>query len=81
MLHQLAKEYSCIVTVEENQLTGGFGQMVSAFLHRNNYANRLLSLGIPDCFVEHATVAEQRVYAGIDAASIASRITEKVKKE
>lgn len=81
MLHQLAQEYSCMVTVEENQLTGGFGQMVSAFLHRNNYHNTLLSFGIPDCFVEHATVQEQRVFAGIDAASVANQILEKVKKK
>ena len=80
LLHKLAKKYSFIVTVEENQLTGGYGQMISAFLHRNDYSNRLLSLGIPDCFVEHATVSQQRAFAGIDAASITSRILEKVKK-
>ena len=81
ILHQLAEEYGCIVTVEENQLTGGYGQMVSAFLHRHQYSNDLLSFGIPDCFVEHATVQEQRALAGIDARSIASRILEKVKKK
>lgn len=80
LLHKLAKKYSFIVTVEENQLTGGYGQMISAFLHRNDYSNSLLSLGIPDCFVEHATVSQQRAFAGIDAASITSRILEKVKK-
>lgn len=81
MLYELAEKYSCIVTVEENQLTGGYGQMVSAFLHRHHCTNDLLSFGIPDCFVEHATVQEQRAFAGIDASSIANRILEKVKKK
>ena len=34
MLHVLSEKYSLIVTVEENQLIGGYGQMVSAFLHK-----------------------------------------------
>lgn len=79
LLHQLAAEYPLFVTVEENQLTGGFGQMVSAFLHRHNYNTRLLTLGIPDCFVKHATVAQQRQQAGIDAASIACMVKGKIR--
>lgn len=38
--------------------------MVSAFLHKNKYHNDLLSLGISDYFVRHATVAQQREQAG-----------------
>lgn len=81
MLHEVAQKYSWIVTVEENELTGGFGQKVSAFLHKNDYENHLLSLGIPDCFVEHGSVDGQRQQAGIDAASIVRRILEKVEKK
>ena len=51
MLHVLSKKYSLIVTVEENQLIGGYGQMVSAFLHKNVCKNQLLTLGISDYFV------------------------------
>lgn len=78
LLHELAKEYSLIVTVEENQLIGGYGQMVSAFLHKNAYQNQLLSLGIADYFVRHATVAQQRKEAGIDADSIAKSIIDRM---
>lgn len=78
LLHELAKEYSLIVTVEENQLIGGYGQMVSAFLHKNEYQNQLLSLGIADYFVRHATVAQQRKEAGIDADSIAKSIIDRM---
>jgi 1-deoxy-D-xylulose-5-phosphate synthase len=78
MLRKAAAEYDYIVTVEENELTGGFGQMVSAFYQRENIDANVLSLGIPDCFVEHSTVARQREQAGIDAASIARQITERM---
>lgn len=78
LLHELARKYSLIVTVEENQLIGGYGQMVSAFLHRNGCQNSLLSLGIADYFVRHATVAQQRKEAGIDADSITKSIIDRM---
>ena len=78
MLHDLAERYPLLVTAEENVLSGGFGEEVSAFLHRNDYQNHLLTFGIPDCFVEHGSVEWQRQQMGIDAASMAARIMEKV---
>ena len=69
-----------LVTLEENVLSGGYGEAVSAFLHRNGYASRLLTLGIPDCFVDHGSVDWQRKEMSIDAASIAGRILEKVRE-
>ena len=78
MLHEAAKRYECIITVEENEKTGGFGQMVSAFLHEHQYHTDLLSLGIPDCFVEHSSVARQRALSGIDGESIACEIIKRI---
>lgn len=79
MLHQLAKEYTTFVTLEENVLSGGYGEAISAFLHKYGYEKQLISFGIPDCFVEHGSVEWQRKQMGIDAVSIANRILEKVK--
>ena len=78
LLRELAAKYPLIVTVEENELIGGYGQMVSAFLHKNKYHNDLLSLGISDYFVRHATVAQQREQAGIDADSIVKSIIDRM---
>lgn len=78
MLHVLSQKYSLIVTVEENQLIGGYGQMVSAFLHKNVCKNQLLTLGISDYFVGHATVNEQREEAGINADSIVKSIIDRM---
>lgn len=79
LMHQLAAQYPYIVTVEENVKTGGYGEMLGGFLHANAYDNKLLSFAIPDCFVEHATVEEQRAALGIDAASIADTIIKRLK--
>lgn len=77
---RLAEKYPVMATVEENELTGGFGQMISSFLHAHDCDCSLISFGIPDCFVEHGSVDWQRKQAGIDAASMAKRIIKKVKK-
>ncbi len=79
LLLKLSKEYDMIVTVEENVKTGGYGQMVSLFLHENDLDNQLLTFAIPDCFVEHATTVRQRQWCGIDADSITNSILEKIK--
>lgn len=78
---QLAEQYSLLVTVEENEKNGGFGQMVSSFLHERSCHCDFLSFGIDDCFVEHGTVDWQRKQAGIDASSMAQRIAEKVGRQ
>jgi 1-deoxy-D-xylulose-5-phosphate synthase len=57
-----------VVTLEENQLLGGFGSAVNAIL--KNVGCTLVNLGVDDCFVEHATVTEQIADAGLDATSI-----------
>ncbi len=80
MLHDLAERYPLLVTAEENVLSGGFGEAVSDFLHRNDYKNHLLTFGIPDCFVEHGSVEWQRKQMRIDAISMAARIMEKVRE-
>ncbi len=74
MIRDLARKYPLLVTVEENEKNGGFGQKVSAFLHEEQMDCALISCGIDDCFVEHASVSYQRQEAGIDGEGIAKRI-------
>ena len=73
-----ADHYPVIATVEENQLSGGFGERVSSLLHKYRRNNTLLTFGIDHCFVPHASVEEQRRMIGIDAESIAKRILETI---
>ncbi len=60
-----------LITVEENVLTGGFGSAVLEMLQENGISDiRIIRLGIPDEFVEHATQAELRKTYGIDRDGI-----------
>ena len=75
---QAADSYPVMAVVEENQLAGGFGERVSALLHRHKKNNRLICFGIDHCFVPHASVEEQRKMNGLDADSMADKILETI---
>ena len=47
-----------VITIEENVLTGGFGQMVAAYLAAKN-PRLVYSVGVNDKFVAHGSVKEQ----------------------
>lgn len=71
-----AATHKVIVTLEENVLSGGFGEKVCNYMKDKNYTNSLVMIGIPDEYVEHGNVDELRKEIGIDADSIIKRIKE-----
>lgn len=71
-----AATHKVIVTLEENVLSGGFGEKVCNYMKDKNYSNQLVMVGIPDEYVEHGNVDELRKEIGIDADSIIKRIKE-----
>ena len=65
-----------VITVEENNLAGGFGSAVLQLLQARRLDDvRVSCLGIPDEFVEHASQAFLRARYGLDAPGIASPST------
>lgn len=66
-----------VFTLEENTVVGGFGAGVLewASAHDEAHPPRVECIGIPDEFQEHATRAELLAGMGLDAASLAERIT------
>ena len=69
-LHEIAKKYKKIITVEEGVLSGGFGSSVLEFMADNDYDLKIKRIGIPDKFIEHGTVNELHKICGLDADSI-----------
>jgi 1-deoxy-D-xylulose-5-phosphate synthase len=71
---------SCIkrlVTVEENALSGGFGNSVVDLLQKSGISNiRVKSIGIPDEFVEQGTQAILRSKYGLDTEGIVKQVLE-----
>lgn len=74
MVRTVAKEHNLIVTLEENVLNGGFGEKVSAYVAACNFQTRVISIGIPNEYVEHGNVDILRKELGIDEPSITKRI-------
>ena len=76
ILNEAVKDHSLIVTMEENVASGGFGEKVREYLDESGYQGSLLTISIPDEYVEHGNVAILREEVGRDAYSIQRRIEE-----
>jgi len=70
VLTEICKNHKVIYTIEEGTIIGGFGSTVAQFVSDNFPAIQVKCLGIPDCFIEQATVFEQQQMCGIDVESI-----------
>ncbi|MBG9568815.1 1-deoxy-D-xylulose-5-phosphate synthase [Brevibacillus agri] len=75
LLFRLAKEGYDIVTVEEGCEMGGFGSAVIECYNRAGYHGvNVQVVAVPDYFVEHGSVKEQRQEVELTAENIASRV-------
>lgn len=61
MLLSLAQRNMRLITLEEGSVIGGFGSAVLEFFEEHYiYGLQIKRMGVPDYFVEHGSVAEQR---------------------
>lgn len=74
ILHEVAKRYERIITVEDGVIKGGLGSAVLEFLADHGYDTKVKRIGMPDSFVTHGTVSQLRKLCGMDAESIADAI-------
>jgi len=74
MMHEVAKNFKHIITLEEGVIQGGFGSAVLEFISDNGYNNQVKRLGMPDKFIEHGTPEELMHMLGLDAEGIAQSI-------
>ena len=70
LIVRLAEAHDYLATVEENVLSGGAGDAVSACLRHHNINKPLLQLGLPDQFIAHGTQAQLLAAVGLDEAGI-----------
>ena len=76
------------MTIEENVITGGFGEQVMDYVSRAALDVQVRNIGISDEYVEHGNVEVLRKEVGLDRDTIAKqavsdylRIMENRKKE
>jgi 1-deoxy-D-xylulose-5-phosphate synthase len=71
---ELARTHDAIVTVEEGCVMGGAGSAVQEALAAAGILVPVLSLGLPDVFVEHGDPVKLMAMCGLDAAGIEQSI-------
>ncbi|MCL2253067.1 MAG: 1-deoxy-D-xylulose-5-phosphate synthase [Lachnospiraceae bacterium] len=70
LILRAAKVHKLIVTMEENVASGGFGEKVLRLLTESGSAAKVLSVAVPDEYVEHGNVDVLKKEIGIDDKSI-----------
>ena len=74
VLSMLAENHKLVVTIEENILTGGFGETVLEYAQRKKLGFQVLNVALPDDYIEHGSVQVLREEVMLDAESITKRI-------
>ena len=77
VVKELAKDHRLIVTLEENVRSGGYGEKVRDYVQEQEIPVHVLTIALPDEYVEHGNVALLYEEVGIDAESVTKRIIEK----
>ncbi|MCR4922549.1 MAG: 1-deoxy-D-xylulose-5-phosphate synthase [Lachnospiraceae bacterium] len=77
MLKKLSQDHSLLVTMEENVYVGGFGEQIREYVSDEKLPFDLLTVALPDEFIQHGSVDILKKETGIDAESIAGTIIEK----
>ena len=70
MLEHLSKDHCLFVTIEENVLTGGFGEQVMDYVSSAKLDVHVRNIGISDDYVEHGNVEILRKELGLDCDTI-----------
>ena len=77
MLGQVCKDHKLLVTMEENVLSGGYGEKVRDYTDSLKTRAQVLNIAIPDEYVEHGNVDLLNQEIGIDADSVVKKVMTK----
>jgi 1-deoxy-D-xylulose-5-phosphate synthase len=77
LLREIARTHDAIVTVEEGCVMGGAGSAVMEALQIEGLSLPVMTLGLPDAFIEHGDPARLLSLQGLDAAGIERSVRER----
>ena len=69
-LAPLLKSHPIVITAEEAYITGGAGGEISKFANQKGFTCRVITLGVPDRYITHATRAEQWAECGMTPENV-----------
>ncbi len=70
LLHTVMRSFSKIITVEDGSVKGGFGSAVAEFVVQHHYSPEMVTLGVPDRFIEQGTPEQLYKECGFDTDGI-----------
>jgi len=74
LILKLAETHDLLVSIEENAIPGGAGMGVQEVLNAHIVKTPLLTIGLPDLFIEQGTREEVLTVAGLDTDGIQASI-------
>lgn len=78
MITELSKSHRLIVTMEENIKSGGFGEHISEYVLSEKLDTTVLTIALPNTFVEQGKVDLLKDEFGLTAEKITKRILEEL---
>ena len=80
MIEKVCQTHKLIAVIEENIQTGACGERVSEYVMRKMLPSHVLTLALPDDYIEHGSVDVLRKMIGIDSDSMSEKIIETYKE-
>lgn len=74
ILEKMVQDHTLFVTIEENVLTGGYGEQMLTYMSRAHLDAHVLNIGIPDDYIEHGSVDVLRREVGLNCKTVTKRI-------
>ncbi|WP_438448817.1 1-deoxy-D-xylulose-5-phosphate synthase [Gorillibacterium sp. sgz5001074] len=82
MLLEIASENLPVITLEEGARLGGFGSSILEFFaDRDIFGIPVKNMAVPDYFVEHGSIKEQRTEVGLTADNVAAQLAAFIPKK
>ncbi len=74
LIDEVLSSHEAIVTIEEGVIAGGAGEAVAAYFQRKQRQHPVLTLGLPDVFIEHGDPAKLLANVGLSPVGIQSAV-------
>lgn len=74
VLQEMAEGHRLFVTIEDASVAGGYGDRVMRYVSEQNMDVKVMTMGVPDIFVEHGNISQLREQIGLDSVSVVEKI-------
>lgn len=75
LLQDLFERFETIITIEDGQRIGGFGEGIIEFANSQKSSVHIINLGIPDKYINHGTQEELLSELGLDSMGLVTTIS------